>query len=159
MAILTTALLSTLGGSLLSTLPEVLKFFTKKEDQKFELEKLKLGLQADVTRSKNKVDELNVEADIKEGQSLYAHDASIDGGQYINAFRALIRPLLTVLFFGVWAGIKVFVLMNGLNAGIDFVSLIPLVWDEDTAVIFGSIMGFWFGSRGIEARYRRNAQK
>ena len=155
MAILTTALLSTLGGSLLSTVPEILKYFNKKDDQKFQLEKIKLEMAGDASRSKGKIDELNVEADIKEGQSLYAHDASIDGGKYINAFRALIRPLLSILFFAVWAGIKIFVLMNGLNAGVDFVALIPLVWDNDTAAIFGSIMGFWFGGRGIEARYRR----
>ena len=37
-----------------------------------------------------------------------------------------------------------------LQSGMDIPGMLSAVWDEWTMAIFGAIMGFWFGSRGIE---------
>ena len=147
---LTTALLSTVFGSLTSFLPEVISYFNKKQDQKFELNKMELQSKLDLQKSANTINELNVQADISEGKSLYDHDASLDGGWFINALRASIRPVLTILFFIIWATIKIIVLVNATSKGVELIPLLPLIWDNDTAAIYGSILGFWFGSRSIE---------
>lgn len=152
MAIITTAVVSTLLGLVTGAIPELVSLFNKKQDHSFELKKLEMESKYATQRSSNRIQELNIEADISEGKSLRDHDASIDGGKFINALRAIIRPLLTLLFFFAWLTVKGLVLWNGLSNDISPIALLPIIWDEDTNVIFFSIIGYWFGTRGMEKK-------
>ncbi len=150
MAILTTALVSTLLGAFTGALPDVIGIFKNKQEQTYALQKLEIQAKLGTTASADRLKELNIEADISEGKSLHDHDAGLTGGWFINSLRASIRPVLTILFFVMWAAIKIIVLVNALSSGTDLIPLIPLIWDVDTQVIFGSILGFWFGTRAME---------
>jgi hypothetical protein len=39
--------------------------------------------------------------------------------------------------------------------GNDIPTMLQAIWDIETMAIFGSIMGFWFGSRAIE-KFRKS---
>ena len=91
----------TLLGSLLgfgtSFLPEVLNFFKKAQQNKHELQKYQLELELMQKRSELKIKELDAQADITESEEIYKHD-TIDSGNFINALRGSVRPVITYAF-------------------------------------------------------------
>ena len=92
----------TLLGSLLgfgtSFLPEVLNYFKRGQEQKHELQRMKMEIELMAKRSEFKIQELDKEAEIKEAEGLYKHD-SVDAGGFINALRGSVRPVITYVFF------------------------------------------------------------
>ena len=148
----------TLLGSLLgfgtSFLPEVLNYFKRGQDQKHELQRMKMEIELMAKRSEFKIQELDKEAEIKEAEGLYKHD-SVDAGGFINALRGSVRPIITYVFFGLFVAIKV-------NALISLMSLpemelnmaLNMIWDDQTAGLFSAIMAFWFGNRAVSKYYK-----
>jgi hypothetical protein len=82
---------------------------------------------------------------------LIAHDISMqnDTGP-MSWLRKSVRPVITYLFFTLFAAVKVAALNQAMSAGSDFNAAIILVWDPETQAIFAAIISFWFGSRAIE---------
>lgn len=144
------ALLSPLLGAAVNLLPNILGFFEKREEYKHEIELTKLKLDVAIQTAQLGIDLEEAKADAQEGQSLRTHDSSLDGGKFINALRASIRPVITYIFFALFVAIKVSAAYVMLNSGVDVPTMLNAVWDEETIALFGAIMGFWFGSRTIE---------
>ena len=142
----------TLLGSLLgfgtSFLPEVLNYFKRGQEQKHELQRMKMEIELMAKRSEFKIQELDKEAEIKEAEGLYKHD-SVDAGGFINALRGSVRPIITYCFFGLFVAIKVTALLALLNVGHDLGRALSLIWDDATAGLFAAIMSFWFGNRAV----------
>jgi hypothetical protein len=143
-------LLSTLLGAGINFVPVIISYFQKKQDQSHELALTNLQYQA-------KKDGLIIEhatslvkADTEEGNSVRSHDSAVDGGKFVNACRALVRPVITFFFFFSFIAFKasiVYLLIT--RDGMNVAETIQLVWDDDTAAIFGAIMAFWFGNRMV----------
>ena len=100
----------TIIGSLLgfgtSFLPEVLNYFKRGQEQKYELQRMQMEMELMAKRSELKISELDKEAEIKETEGLYKHD-NVDAGGFINALRGSVRPIITYAFFGLFVAIKV----------------------------------------------------
>lgn len=153
---ITTTLISTIIGLIGSLLPSVIEIFKSKQDATNEVKLLEARAEYNKLAAELKVKELNVQADIDETKSIHDSDAAIDGGKFVNAFRAIIRPLITLVFFLVFVGIKVYAVYYATQVQhIDLINLLPIIWDDDTAAIFSAIMGFWFGSRTLDRYYTR----
>jgi hypothetical protein len=81
-----------------------------------------------------------------------AHDTSMQGDTgFVGGLRKSVRPVITYLFFALFATVKVTSLLQALESQ-DFYAAIALVWDEETQIIFAAIMGFWFGSRALDKK-------
>ena len=144
------ALLGSLLGFGSSFLPEVLSYFKANQQQKHRMEMMQLETQLAQKRSEMKLVELDKQADIAETKGLYEHDRSIDAGGFINALRGSVRPVLTYAFFGLFATIKGVTLYSMVNTGgMDLSAGMLAIWDDETSVIFSSIVAFWFGSRSM----------
>ena len=89
------ALLSPLLGAAVNLLPSVLGYFERSQANKHEIELTKLKLDVAIQTAQLGIDLENAKADAQEGQSLRAHDSTLDGGRFINALRASIRPVIT----------------------------------------------------------------
>jgi hypothetical protein len=149
----------TLIGSLLgfagSAIPGVLEHFTRKEDNKKHLEIMKV--QADLIKQNAEIDmqKFSMMAIDNEHARLIQHDIALQEDQGALAWlRKSVRPVITYLFFSLFAAVKVSTLYHGMEAGQDFYTAINLAWDEETQGIFAAIISFWFGSRAIEKRIR-----
>ena len=142
----------TIIGSLLgfgtSFLPEVLNYFKRGQEQKYELQRMQMEMELMAKRSDLKISELDKEAEIKETEGLYKHD-NVDAGGFINALRGSVRPIITYAFFGLFVAIKVTALLALLNVGHDLGRALSLIWDDATAGLFAAIMSFWFGNRAV----------
>jgi hypothetical protein len=141
-------LIGTLLGAGMNFLPTLIAYFQKKQDNAHELALTELSYQA---KKEGLVIDYNtqlVKADTDEGNSVRTHDSSVDGGKFVNAFRAAIRPFITVLFFLAFIAFKasiVYLLLT--RDGMILAEVAQTVWDSETSAIFGTIMAFWFGNR------------
>ena len=148
----------TLLGSLLgfgtSFLPEVLNYFKRGQEQKHELQRMKMEIELMAKRSEFKIQELDKEAEIKEAEGLYKHD-SVDAGGFINALRGSVRPINTYAFFGLFVAIKVTALISLMSLPeMQLNMALSMIWDDQTAGLFSAIMAFWFGNRAVSKYYK-----
>jgi hypothetical protein len=144
------ALLGTLLGFGTSIVPEILGYFKQNQANKQELAMLEAKAKYASQLSELKVKELDAQAEIAETAGLYAHDQSLDAGGFVNALRGSVRPVITYMFFLLFAAIKgsmVYAMIAHQN--IDWSTALMNAWDDETAAIFSAIMAFWFGNRAI----------
>lgn len=149
-----TALLSPFLGIVGSLLPSIVRIFERKQEIKYELELSKIKIdaaerQADITYSIEMV-----KGDAQSRQSALDHDKSLDGGKFINALRASIRPVVTYTFFFLFVGVKVAAAYVMLSTGQSVPEMLKAVWDVETMSLFSTIVAFWFGSRVMEKQER-----
>ncbi|MCP5364124.1 MAG: hypothetical protein H6905_02630 [Hyphomicrobiales bacterium] len=107
------------------------------------MEQMKLGHQ-------QRLEEINVEADIAESKALYRHDAQPSGVKWVDGLRASVRPVITYAFFVLFAAVKgsgLYILIA--IEGLALAEALPRIWDNETAALFGAVVSFWFGSRSL----------
>ena len=148
----------TIIGSLLgfgtSFLPEVLNYFKRGQEQKYELQRMQMEMDLMAKRSDLKISELDKEAEIKETEGLYKHD-NVDAGGFINALRGSVRPIITYAFFGLFVAIKVTALISLMSLPeMQLNMALSMIWDDQTAGLFSAIMAFWFGNRAVSKYYK-----
>jgi|SanBayMetagenome_1026888.scaffolds.fasta_scaffold06233_2 hypothetical protein len=151
------SLLSPLFGILGSLLPSVVKIFERKQEIKYELDMAKITAEAGKYTAEVQYDIEAIKANAIERQSLYDHDKSLDGGKFINALRASIRPIITYSFFLLFVAVKTAAAYVMIKNGQDIPTMLDAVWDVDTMSLFSTIIAFWFGSRVMEKQSRINA--
>jgi hypothetical protein len=146
------AILSPLLGILGSLLPNVVRIFEKREENKHEIELTKLKMDAAALQAEANLDIETIKAIVSDGQSIRAHDSTLDGGKFLNALRASIRPVITYVFFFTFILIKIVAMGTMISIGADIPTIVATIWDTETMALFGTIMAFWFGSRFLEKR-------
>lgn len=146
------SLLAPLLGIIGSIIPSIVRIFEKQQDLRHEIELTKLKMDAAALQSQNTLDIEAIKAVVAEGQSLRDHDRSLDGGKFINALRASIRPVITYLFFLLFVVIKLVALLTMVATGQPIPEMLDAIWDIETMSLFSTIVAFWFGSRIFEKR-------
>jgi|TARA_R110002020_G_scaffold353166_2_gene566170 hypothetical protein len=144
------SLLGTLMGFGTSIIPEILGYFKQSQANKQELAMLEARAKYAEQISKLKVEELDAEADIAETKGIYEHDRSIQSGGFVNSLRGSVRPVITYLFFLMFAAVKgTMIYAMIVNQNIDWATAVDAAWDDETAAIFSAIIAFWFGNRAM----------
>jgi|TARA_R110002020_G_scaffold37645_2_gene113510 hypothetical protein len=144
------SLLGTLMGFGTSIVPEILGYFKQKQANEQQLKMLEAKAKYADQISKLKIEELDAEAEIAETKGLYEHDRSIDAGGFINGLRGSVRPVITYMFFLMFASVKgtmIYAMIS--NQNIDWTMAVDTAWDDETAAIFSAIVAFWFGNRAM----------
>lgn len=161
------SLISTLGGLLISGLPNVLGFFQDKSDKKHELELAKMqterelqmlekGYLAQAKVEEIRSDQVMMQTDAEMTKAAYEHDAKVlsKAAPWASTFVATVRPVVTYLFvaelFVINVGIGIYVFTHP-TIVTDVDSLLKVaneIFSEDEMAMLGGIIGYWFGSRG-----------
>lgn len=158
------SLLGIISGGMTSIVPGILHWLQRKDELQHEQKLAEIRYKLADKESELQIGVINARADAFEGESLRRHDANIDGHGFIGALRSSVRPIITYLFFFLFVFVKVVAVIAAIqtsNTGdwlgnaILWSDLMPLIWDEQTAAIFGAIMGFWFGGRAIDKLMQR----
>lgn len=155
-------LLSTLISFLAGGLPKILDFFQDRADKgqelailqlqmQREMEMAKLGFQVQERIAEIQAEQAYVSAQVTEKQAVYNHDIEIGRGasQWVVNLRASVRPVITYCMFGMLAFINIWGAWYAWTQGVPFVDALNLLWDEDTQILFASIISFWFGSQAF----------
>ena len=155
------SLLGTALGFGTSIIPEVLGYFKQGQQNKQDLAMLEAKAKYASQLSTLKIAELDAEADIAETKGIYEHDRSIDAGDFVNALRGSVRPVITYAFFILFSTVKGVTLYTMVTTeGMDLSAGMLAVWDEETQAIFSAIIAFWFGNRAMsKARAHINDKK
>ena len=148
------ALLSPLFGIIGSLLPSIVRIFERKQEIKYEIELTKIKLDAAERQADLQLHVEEIKADSQSRQSALDHDKSLDGGKFINALRASIRPVVTYTFFLLFVGVKVAAAYVMIDQGMSMPEMLNAVWDVETMSLFSTIIAFWFGSRVMEKQDR-----
>ena len=161
MMTLFTTLISFLSGGL----PKLLDFFQDKQDKKHELalaqiqvqsqlEMQKAGFQAQEHIEEIRTDQISIQAQTTERQALYAHDIEIGKGasQWVINLRAMVRPTITYGLFFLLVIIDVASLWYAWTTNVPFNVMIEAVWDDDTQIIWASVVSFWFGTQAFSKK-------
>ena len=148
------ALLSPLFGIFGSLLPSIVRIFERKQEIKYELDMAKLKIDAAERQADLQFNVEVVKATAVERQHLLDHDKSLDGGVYLNALRASIRPVITYAFFFLFCAVKIAAAWTMIANGQSIPEMLKAVWDVETMSLFSTIIAFWFGSRMMEKQER-----
>ncbi len=143
-------LLGSFLGFLTSLAPEILKYFQDARDKQHELTVMEMQMRMALEGHRHKLEDISIQADIAESGALNERVTPI-GIRWIDALRGSVRPVITYLFFLLYAGVKLATIEQlGLEALIDR----PwLFWTAEDQAIFAAIISFWFGARHVR-KYR-----
>ncbi len=148
-------LLGSLLGFATSAIPDIMSLFRERADRKHELAVLDRQMEQMRLGHSQRLEEIEVNADIAESNALYQHDAALGGSS--RWVRASVRPLITYAFFILFAAVK----GSGLYLliaveGLLIAEALPRIWDAETQALFAAVMSFWFGNRTLsKLRERR----
>ena len=143
------SLLGSLLGFGTSFMPSILDFFKQAQAHKQKLEMMKLQSELLEKKSALRLQELDKQAEIKEVEGLYKHDASLDGGKFVNALRSSVRPVITYIFMGLFIAVEVSIIVKFMETGGDWTEAVNLLWSDEVAGLWSAILAFWFGNRAI----------
>ena len=138
-------LLSSVLGFSSSFLPKVLGFFEEKRDQAHELKMMDKQLEQQIQIGNQKLEMVNVDADIRETEALHKEHAQITkkGSQWVINLSASVRPVITYFMFFTYVLLVLFLAFGYIDN-----SMFSLLWATDgMAPIFGAVISFWFGQR------------
>lgn len=136
-------LLSTLLGLIGSFVPQVIKIYDKKLEYAQELQILQLQAQIATQKHNQQLEEIAVQADVKQYDTIYKTFYS--GNSWIDGLNALVRPVITFSFFGLYVYIKY--IQFGYVQGADFHTIYSVLWAQEDQALFSSIIAFYFGNR------------
>lgn len=143
-------LLGSLLGFVSSMVPDILKLFTVKADQAHELAVMDRQLEMQRQGAVQRLEEINVQADIADSQALY-RSAVPSGVPWVDALAGTVRPVITYAFFILFAAVK----GSGLYGlivieGVMLDTALAQVWDGETGALFAATMSYWFGARTLQ---------
>jgi len=158
-------LLSTLVSFLAGGLPKLLDFFQDKSDKKHELalanlqkekelEMIKLGFVAQQRVEEIRTDQIALQTAVQERESLYKHDIEIGKGasQWVVNLRASVRPAITYGLFLIFCFVEVAGFWYATQVDADFSVVLDQLWDDETQLIWASVVAFWFGTQAFSKK-------
>jgi len=147
------SLLGSVVGFAGSAVPAIMGHFEKKNQQKTDLEALKLKLDARKEGAEIDLQMFEAKAADEEHKRLIEHDISMskDTG-IIGSLRKSVRPVITYLFFTLFVAVEGITIYALLQTGADPIAIKETVWTDETQAIFAAIISFWFGSRALSKK-------
>lgn len=131
-------LIGSLLGFISAMFPDLLKLFRDSQDRKHELKILELQMQQQAQGHTNRLEEIQVNADIAESRALY--QTYNTGIRWVDALNGTVRPVIAYSFFLLYATVK----LMQFSAGLPW-----LLWTEEDQAIFAGIISFYFGQRAM----------
>jgi hypothetical protein len=156
-------LLTTLISFLAGGVPKLLDFFQDRSDKAHEIDMAKLQTERELQMLKEgyiaqakveeiKTEQIAIQSAEKEREAVYAHDIAIGQGAskwVINA-RAFTRSFITYGMFILFAFVEIFGFMYAWRTGVDFSIALDQLWDNETQIIWASVVSFWFGTQAFK---------
>ena len=99
------SIIGTVIGFLGSLVPNLLKLWQDKRDKEHELKLLEIQIERERLGHTQRMEEINIEADISETKALYQTLKPV-GVKWVDALIGTVRPVITYSFFALYAVVK-----------------------------------------------------
>tara|TARA_R110000751_G_scaffold211237_1_gene314802 strand:- start:136 stop:573 length:438 start_codon:yes stop_codon:yes gene_type:complete len=141
--------ISSLLGFGSSFLPSVLDFFKEKRDQKHELAMMDKQLEQQIKIGNQKMQMMDVEADIREVETLHKEHAQITkkSSQFFINLSSSVRPVISYLIFFEFMILTFLLAFGYIDNG-----MYQIIWSEPMAATWSATICFWFGSRSFQKK-------
>jgi hypothetical protein len=142
-----------LVGSILgfgtSFLPKVLGYFEEKRDQAHELQMMDKQLEQQLQIGKQKMQMMDIDADIRETETLHKEHASITSksSQWCVNLSASVRPIITYCLFIEFAILTLSVNMDWITT-----QQYMVIWNAEFQAVWAAVVSFWFGQRSFNRK-------
>jgi len=156
-------LFSTLASFLSGGLPRLLDFFQDRTDKKHELQMAQLQIERELQLKKAglevqerieaiELQGVEVRAALEERNALYNHDIEIGKGasRWVINLRSSVRPVITYGMFMLFAFVEIFGFYYATHSNVDFMVALQTLWNQETQIIWASIVSFWFGTQAFK---------
>lgn len=143
------SIIGTIIGFLGSIVPNLLKLWQDKKDKEHELKLLSIQIEREKLGHTQRMEEINVEADIREAEAIYKTLKPV-GVKWVDALIGTVRPVITYSFFALYGMVKYWQYRQ-YGVSHDMFA----IWTDADMAIFCTIIAFWFGSRTFTKLYKR----
>ena len=144
-------LISTIVGLISGFIPSIVNIFAKRQEYNYQLELTKLQLNASEKDLEIQKQIQVLQSDTQNQQSVHSNDSSLGADtSWVGQFKNSVRPVITYVFFFFFIGVKSISGWLLLSAGVPPMTVLNSIWDQNTQIMFGVIISFWFGSKTIE---------
>jgi hypothetical protein len=115
---------------------------------------LKEGYVAQARVEEIRTEQISIQSAEKEREALYAHDIAIGQGasQWVINARAFTRSFITYGLFFLFAFVEIFGFYYAVKTGVDFSIALDMLWDNETQIIWASVVSFWFGTQAFKSK-------
>lgn len=176
------AILGTIFGFIAPFLPEILKYFNRKQDNAHELAMFQMRLEASAKEHMYKMEEINAKADIAEAVELHKPQQSF-GVQMLDAAKGnnlsgwalypgfyifvlldfisgMVRPTVTYAMVGFYMAYKTALyhtMQSVSDESFSWHEGIRNLWTQDDLGVLMTVIAFWFGTRTAKAVFGGSA--
>ena len=133
------SLLGSLMGFGTSFLPKVMDYFQDKSDKKHELAVMEVQIRQQKELASQKLEAVNVEADIREIESLHK-SMQPTGVKWVDGLRGSVRPVITYAFFLLFCFVEISAYLALTASGISGLEALNAVWDEESKALFAGVI-------------------
>lgn len=141
-------LLGSLIGFISAAFPDLLKIWRDAADRKHELTILQMQMEQQRQGHMNRLEEINVQADIAESRALYRTYNT--GVRWVDALNGTVRPVIAYAFFLLYASVKLMAYhAMPENSTVSLSIIYDTLWTQEDAAIFAGIISFYFGQRAM----------
>lgn len=153
-------LISMFGGGLMRAMPELIGLWNKKTDNAHELAMLEKQAVLEKTRASARMEEITTQGDIDQTLALLDAQKTALQGQMqktgiwlVDALNFLVRPLVTYFFLGMYAVMKICLLVAAFNqADSAWWASVLQCWNAEDGAILSGILAFWFVGRVFDKK-------
>lgn len=75
---------------------------------------------------------------------------SRNAGKFVSAISALVRPVVTYAFLGLYSAVKIAAFMIAIQQNGDWKEVLIQMWGTDDLAVFNMVISFWFVGRVYE---------
>ena len=143
------SLIGSLLGFGTSFLPKVLSFFEEKRDQAHELKLMDKQLEQQIKLGEQKLQFINVDADIRETEALQKNQAQITmkSSTWVVNLSATVRPVMTYLLFIEFMVLTFMLAFNWID-----LQMYDRIWSNEIQAVWDAVVSFWFGQRSFNRK-------
>jgi hypothetical protein len=139
-------LLGSLIGFMGAAFPDFLKMWRDAADRKHELVILEMQMAQQEKGHTQRLEEINVQADISESRALYKTYNT--GIKWVDALNGTVRPVLAYAFFMLYFTVKC-MQFGMVDLGNPLPWHMDILWSVEDQAIFAGIISFYFGQRAM----------
>lgn len=148
-------LLGGVFGGVLRLAPEVFKIFDKKNERAHELRMVQAEMEFAKIRGEIAMRQVEAAMTMAEvdaiGEAFKEQSQTAkNAGKFVSAISALVRPIVTYAFLGLYASVKIAAFLIAIQQNGDWKEVLIQMWGSDDLAVFNMVISFWFVGRVYE---------
>lgn len=139
-------------GGLLRLAPEFLKGLDRKNERKHELAMMEIEVRIAEKRMEHEMRKVDAAMTMAEMDAISAAvkeqgQTARAAGKFVAAVSALVRPVVTYWFVGMYSAVKIVGMMMAVQAGGDWKEVLIQSWTAEDMAMLVMVLSFWFVGR------------